>query len=122
VSTDLNRLLAEAVAKAARELVSQADFEAGWKDVVVSDKAGMQHTVRLTIVMRGLRSEILRKYAATSDPRVVIRPFVATEFGRTEFLDSLITPSVWELANVACCLLLGADAAQRVLQGKPISI
>lgn len=120
MSTDLNRLLSEAVTKAARELVSQADFDAGFKDVVVRDKAGTKITVRLTIVMRGLRSQILQKYASTSDPRVVIRPFVSKEFGRTEFLDSLITPSVSELANVACCLLLGADTATRAVQGEPI--
>jgi hypothetical protein len=120
VNSSLNHLLSEAVGRVAQELVSQADFEAGFKDVLVVDKAGTQHTVRVAIVMGGLRRQILRKYAATSDPRVVIRPFVSKEFGRAAFLDSLTPPSICELVNVASCLLLGADAAQRVLQGKPI--
>lgn len=115
-------LLAGAIQRAAAKLPSQADFDCGYKDVSIVDKAGVRHVVRLTIIMRSLGQEVLKRYAASEDPRDIIRAFTSKEHGSDAFLASLGPASLAELANTASILLLGPEALRNILQGKPISI
>lgn len=92
-----------------RGLVNAGDMSRGFKDVVVTDQAGAEHTVRVGQINPRLAGRVLEQYTSSGDPRVLCRCVVAGEFGTDAFLDSLIAPDLVKLGNVAIAMALGPE-------------
>jgi len=89
--------------------LTEADMQRGFKDVAVRLRDGTERTVRLSVIAPRLRPPVLARYIATEDARTLIRPMLAPDCARDDFLDSLTAPSLAKLANVAIGLFVGPE-------------
>jgi hypothetical protein len=95
--------------------LSEEDFKRGVKDVPIRTIAGAEVIVRLTMISRHLIEPVLRRYMATEDGRTLVRPMLAPEFARDDFLDTIPPCEVAKLANTAIGLCFGPNGLEHLV-------
>src|SRR5262245_22818507 len=98
---------------------TREDFERGFVDATV-EVSGEKLIVRLSTLAPDMAKKVLLRYLATENPRDLIRPIVAPEFAKDDFLDALSSDDLRTLGNKAATLLAGPDYMKSLLKEQGI--